>query len=552
MPRHAPRPAAFTLAGLAALVVLSGAGTALPAAPPILAELPPGAGASTLAQAREREAQAAAAVDSLRQALRPGHLFDPMPDVDRGYGLEQLRTDYADMQRRAAGYRATLGDQHPTLVAADQILSDLRGQILAATRKALAAAEHDAAAARAAVAGAEREAAAAQAAQDARMPADVTGAIPPAPPTAAAPRRPPRMDPAPRREDAAQPVLDVGGGASPRMRAAAGAAGLLALLSAAWAALQLLRSFRRPPRSRYTLQRREPALATDVVDRPAPAAAAAPSPAPAPAPAAAAQDMPALGTLPLPPGAARADLAGRVAREPRSPLALAAQSLHAAALARLGRAPGERVTLLVAGLGEARGADADAAALALAAAVAAAGGRVALLEARREGRLRRSVVPEGASAVLVEAGGAVRTAYGLDMPAGTLAVLPCDASEAAAAARPGPARLKGLAGFDLVVVVGEDIAALARGADLVVVTASPAVTAAEVAAAARLCVAAERPCGGLMLEAPGVAAAPPLPAAAPPLPAGGPARRRPASPPPRAAGRPQLRGTLEPLRRHAG
>ena len=582
MPRHAPRPDVLFLAGFAALAILSGAGPALSAAAtpaPALAEPDRVEDPASLALARDRDARAAAAVDGLKLALRPGHLTDPMPDLDRSYGLETLRADYSEMQRKAAGYRATLGSQHPTLAAADQILADLRGQLLDATRRALATAERDAAAARTALAGAERDAAAAR---SSRAPADVTGSLAPwsapdavpASPAASAPARHPTQaaepTPAGAPGDAAADDAAPAGrrrGSPPWELAAAAASGLLALLCAAWASLQLLRSFRRPPPSRFALQRREPALVPAALvpadaDTAAPAADSAPlRPVPAQEHADLADladlpDLAALAALPLPRPVTAAALFAAMAGDPGGPLAAAAARLRAAALARVAGAAGRRVTLLVTGLGDARDADADLAALALAHAAAVAGGRVAVMEARGAGRLRRSAVPAGARPVIVEAGGAARTLYRIDTPAGLLALLPGDASEAAAARHPGAARLRGLDGFDLVVMVGEDIATLAPGADLVVLAASPSVPEAEVAAAANLCRAAGRPCGGVVIEPPAPAAAGRATGLAP-----GPvsgmaavaARRRSAGPPPaRRTDRPQLRGTLEPLRHGVG
>ncbi|WP_237477378.1 hypothetical protein [Lichenibacterium dinghuense] len=539
-----PAPARLALPAAVALV-LAGAALAAPprpaapAAPALATASAPAAydaaqDRAALAVAQDRAARAADAIEDLKRELQPAHLTDPMPEVDRTFGLSSLRSDYADAQRRAAGYRATLGDQHPTLVATEQLLEDLRGQLLAGTRRALASAERDAADARADVAAAERRLAAAAAVPPPRaLPAgaraDATGTVAPLARRAASPLALPPADAAP----AAAPRVDrTGAAAAPPARhslrglALAAAALGLALLSAAWAALRLLRP-RRPRAFPSPVRRVEPALASVPEPQPIPAPET-PRPAPEPAPASVPDGVPVLGRLSLQASAA--------------PSAQAMAGLHATLRAAFGEAAA-RMTVLVAPAADLPLGDADAGAFALALAAAAAGRRPLLMEARARGRLRGALAPAGAVPVAIEAGGAVRTLYRLGPEGAPVALLPSDPGEAeaaaSAAARPGAARLRGLDAFDTVILVGDDPAALAPSADLVLIAAPADVPPAALAAAARALDGGGRPCGAVLVEPA------PVPAPRPsPLP------RRRAEPAP--AARLGLRGTIPPSRRRVG
>lgn len=524
MPTHPARLAPLPAAALA-LLAMAGAGMAdgAPAgtAARAAAVLDRAAGEdeASLAVAQDRSARAEAAVDTLKRALTPGHLTDPMPDADRPFALETLRADYDDMQRKAAGYRATLGEQHPTLSGAEQVLVDLKRQLLDGTRKGLASAERNAAEARAGVGTIERRLAARAArgvSGAAARPADATGSIAPAalpspvpasrpvagvPP--AAPRLPERESPVPPRAalsaDRLSRVLQ-----DQRVMAALAACTLLAVLRGA---LQLVRG-RRPP-SRSPSRRVEPALtaAAPRSDAPTPVGGIADARSPRRRAAAdVGEAVPVLATFSLPSPAARPGRGpGPATHRSEGASAAAAAGLHATLEAASAGGPGARMTVLVTATQGLPGRDVDGAALTLALAAAAAGRRVALMEARPVGRLRRDIVPASAMPMLIEAGGVERTLYRLDAGGLAVAVLPGDAGEAEAAAaarRPETLRLNGLEAFDTIVLLGDDAPSLARAVDVVLIVAPAGAAPDTLAAAARPCRAAGRVCGALLVERP--------------------------------------------------
>ena len=600
-----PFPARFArLAGAMAIgMALVGIGAADAAGPG--ASLPSGLsvqdGALALLAAQNRSAKADAVVDGLKRALTPGHLVDPLPEGGSSFALEGLRADYSDMQRRAAGYRATLGEHHPTLATAALVLAELKDEITEETRRVLGAAERDAAQAHAALNLVERAAAARS-----RPAEDATGSIaaatpsPAAVPSAAlqpaAPETAPALSDATAQDEPAQAIPAPDGstiGALAR-RAAASAGALLAVTAALWAAVSRFRRVPKPaPRHDRPSNRREPAWVvpaafaapaaapetaapiqdTPAQETPAPDASAigtlarraaasagvllavtaalwaavsrsrrVPEPAPrrdrpghrrepawvvppafanlsgapgvapdlvsrsaAPDPVArptapAPEPMPA--TLPVTGLGAPRDVAAAMAQAPDGILAHAAASL----LATLAAAHGDagRMTVLVLRTEDVAADQGDGAALALAIAAAARGRRVALLEARPAGRLRRSTVPAGTEPMVIAAGGTARTAYRVADGGAVVVVLPSDAGEAEVAAeaarRDGTLRLGGLDLFDLVVMVGERAAALSRAADVVLVVAGPATAEEAVAAASKPCRALGRTCRTLTLE----------------------------------------------------
>ncbi len=553
-----PHPAPFRRAVppvAAALAMLAAAAAAASPPPPRTspARASPADGdaaqaTATLVVAQDHAARAAAAIDELKRELAPGHLTDPMPETDQAFGLTALRSDYADAQRRTAGYRATLGDQHPTLLATVQLMDELRAQLLDGTRKALAAAERDDADARADIAAAERRLAAPGGARadaapgrsgpaEARL-ADATGSIAPPRPAArsASPLSlPPAATGGVERHatvDAA-PMQPAAGRRLSRTLAAAGAAAILAALLAAWAALRLLRP-RRPRAAPVPARRVEPAMAVPSAVQPVPEAA---PPRPAPSDA-----VPVLQRLTLPRSAEA--LAAAFSDAPAEGVAGAAAELQATLRDAFGNGAA-RMTVLVSPAAGLPLALADAAALALARAAAAAGRRPLLMEARAAGRLRGALVPAGAMPMLIEAGGASRTLYRLGGgPA--VALLPSDVGEAeaaaSAAARAGTARLRGFDAFDTVILVGDDAGALALGADVLLLAAPAEAAPALVAEAALPLRCTGRPCGAVLVAAEAVAG--PL-ARAIAIP-----RRRPADAAP--AVRPGLRGSIEPARRRVG
>lgn len=499
MPRH-PSRLALLLAG-SALLGSAGLGWAAPS-PAAAAGRTAVADDLALVAARERSANADAAVDALRRNTSPAHVAEPLPGVDHGFGLETLRAEYLDVQRKVAGYRATLGEQHPTLVAAEQMLGMLRAQVLDATRGALTGAERQAAEARAAVAAAERRKAADAAGHDeatdavsAAAPRTVirdfppvdrdlaTGSVP-----AATADAPVERDTVTGRAAAPRPVAATPPDAGPTDAAALALLAALAGLGGAW-------GFARRPARRADARRVEPAMARE------------PAALPAPAPPA----LPVLATFAL-----ATDAAGRLTgAAPAGGLLAAASALHGTLRAALGDAPGTRLTVLVVPVAGLSGAEADVVGLTLAAAAAAAGRRPALMEARSDGRLRAALVPPEASPMLVEAGGATRTLYRLGEGAAAVAALPSDPGEAEAAAdaarRPNTVRLRGLDAFDTVILLGGDIETMARGVDAVIAAAPADLAPATRAAVARDCSAAGRPCGAVLVvraaTAPAVAAA---------------------------------------------
>ena len=548
-----PHPAALRLAAPAAAALamlaapLAGFGTLALAAsaaprPAAQAVSVPSAGegdaagaAAALAAAKGRFAKAALVIDDLKRELLPGHLTDPMPETDRVIGLASLRTDYADAQRRAAGYRATLGDQHPTLVAAEQLMEELRTELLDTTRKALASAERDAAEARTDMAAAERQIGAATARSRAPEPtaADATGSVvaPPRPSTnAASPLSLPPATLSPAATSAQRPSGDAAATIRPDAPKHPSLALLLAAVTAAamlavWAGLKLRRR-RRPRVAPLRGRRVEPALVTPVVDEPVPM----------PSPAVQADAVPVLQRW-----------ASQQAGEELSGAAgVAAADLHATLRAAFGETAQARMTVLVAPAAGLAERDADAAAVTLALASAAAGHRPLLMEARAAGRLRGAFVAADASPMLIEVGGTLRTLYRLG-PAGALvAVLPGDAGEAevalAADARTGTARLRGFDAFDTVILVGDDPTALAASADLVLIAAPVEATPAALAESARPLAGSGRPCGAVLIDASPGADAAAIGRPAPP-------RRRRIMPAAAAAARLGLRGSIEPPRR---
>ena len=521
-----PFPARFArLAGAMAIgMALVGIGAADAAGPG--ASLPSGLsvqdGALALLAAQNRSAKADAVVDGLKRALTPGHLVDPLPEGGSSFALEGLRADYSDMQRRAAGYRATLGEHHPTLATAALVLAELKDEITEETRRVLGAAERDAAQAHAALNLVERAAAARS-----RPAEDATGSIAAATPSPAAapsaalqpagPETAPALSDATAQDEPAQgmPAPDGSTIGALARRAAASAGVLLAVTAALWAAVSRSRRVPKPaPRRDRPSNRREPAwvvpaafagpsvapgVAPDLVSRPAaPDPVARPT---APAPVSTRATLPVTGL-----GAPR-DVAAAMARAPDGALARDAASLLATLVAAHGDAG--RMTVLVLRTEDVAADQGDGAALALAIAAAARGRRVAVMEARPAGRLRRSTVPAGTEPMVIAAGGTARTAYRVADGGAVVVVLPSDAGEAEVAAeaagRDGTLRLGGLDLFDLVVMVGERAAALSRAADVVLVVAGPAAAEEAVAAASKPCLAMGRTCRTLTLEAAPVA-----------------------------------------------
>ena len=531
-----PIPARFALIAGAAAVVLALAGTAGAAGAGASPRPGPSAqdGAMALVAARDRSARADAAVDGLRRALTPGHLVDPLPEAGSSFTLDGLRADYSDMQRRAAGYRATLGDHHPTLATAALVLAELKQEITEETRRVLAAAERDAAQAHAAQNLVERAAAA-----GARPAEDATGSIAAAVPSpasaassAARPAGPQTAVPPPdalardafardafaqdvpaqdtpaqdaSAQDASASDASASDATAPEGsttgslagRAAASAGVLLAVTAALWGAVSRTRRVPTSAAGRdLPRHRREPAL---VVPAGSAGLPVAPDPIVRPA---VPEPKPVRATLPVPGRGAPRDVAAAMAQCPDGPLARDAASI----LATLASAHGDagRMSVLVLRTEDVAADQGDGAALALAIAAAARGQRVALMEARPAGRLRHSTVPAGTGAMLIAAGGTARTAYRFAGGGAVVVVLPSDAGEAEAAAsaarRDGTLRLDGLDVFDLVVIVGERAAALSRAADLVLVVAGPETAAETVAAAAKPCRAMGRVCRTLTLE----------------------------------------------------
>ena len=182
--------------------------------------------------------------------------------------------------------------------------------------------------------------------------------------------------------------------------------------------------------------------------------------------------------------------------------------------------------------------DADGAALALVLAAAAAGRRAVILEARAAGRLRGALVDAGTAPILVEAGGAERTLYRVDVGPLTIAVLPTDAGEAeaamAAAARPETGRCRGLDGLDIVVLVGDGTDDLASAADVVLVATATSEAIPDTAMRGR---EAGRTWAVVTLERPAT-------------PAGDPPGASPGSAPDRVRQRPGHARTVGPARHH--
>ena len=547
---------ALAFALLATVASAGVARAAPPFASPIAASAPEDEAA--LLVARDRSARADASVDALKRALTPGHLTDPTPETDGAYGLDTLRGEVTDLQRKAAGYRATLGDRHPTLVGTEQVLADFRTHLQDATRQALATASREAAEARAVADELDRRLAARSKTPPVSN-ADATGSIPSLQASEAAPALQPRIgrpathSAAPRRDEAGAAAAQAAGLDRPVAHRLsepliALAAGALALLLAVGAALRVLRAIR--PRARRSAARVEPAMATaEAVPVPPAEPARAETPTRPERPAAAPRDVvPVLATLPLPRSNAAADVAALFAAEPDGALARAAAALHATLRDAFPSESHARLTVLVAGAEGLGDGDGDLAALALAFAAAAAGRRAVILETRPAGRLRRGLVPAGTVPILVEAGGAERTLYRVDAGALTVAVLPTDPGEAevavTAGTRPQTGRVRGLDAFDLVVLVGGNAAALAAAADVVVIAADAAASPDTIAEAARPCRDAGRVCGALVLARPAAALSSVTRL---------PTRRRSLPDPVQIApARLGLRGSIEPSRRRAG
>ena len=521
-------PARLALLAGAAIAVLALAGTgAAEAAGPGGSAFPGTAvreDALTLLSARDRSARADAIVAGLKRALTPGHLVDPLPAGGSTSVLDGLRADYSDMQRRAAGFRATLGDRHPTLATATLVLAELKVEIAQETRRILGAAERDAAQAHAALDLVEPAAA-----TRVRPVKDVTGSIASAVPPPAATLQPPGAGTAAPSSDTfapgeqaqdeqgqgaqrqnaqleVEPASEASASAGLVGRAAASGAILLAVTAALWGAVS--RGRRIPgsaPRRAAPSTRREPGWVIPTVDDGLPAAPEAATPGAGPEPVTpppAPVPEPAQATLPVTGRGTPRDVAAAMAQAPDGALARDAARLLATLDAAHGGAG--RMTVLVVRAEDVAAEQGDGAALALAIAASACGRRVALLEARPAGRLRRSTVPAGTTPMVIAAGGTTRTAYRFADGGAVVVVLPGDAGEAEAAAeaarRDGTLRLDGLDGFDLVVMVGERAAALSRAADFVLVLAGPDSAAEAIAAVVEPCRAAGRICRTVTLQ----------------------------------------------------
>ena len=494
--RRAPTLAFLGMSAIAAAGCCLGRAEAATAAPSptaaFEADFDP---AASLDGARARTARARAALDALKRAAQPGHLLDPLPDEDRTLAIEDLRSQYSALQLKAATLATTLGDHHPDLVAAQQALADLRNQLLAATKTAAAAAEHDFNDARAAESAREHQLAA--------RTDDVTGSIEaqaPAP-AKAAPPRPPRDVVAgsqgreaseavtPSRDPVGQPsALTMMADADWDRLIMALAAVVLGALAVAVALLALL-----TPRGQRVTRRHR---LVDVPVEPAVEPSIKPG-------------VPVLATVALPAAADATRLVSNMAREPDGSVARSA-TLIAEMIQRAAEAAGleDHVTVLVTPLS--RSVEVEALAASIAVADAAAGHRVLLMDARPHGRLRETLLAGVPVALLLELGSVIRPAYELRVAETTLTLLPSDPAELEAVrwamAQPGAQRRRGLAGFDTIMVLGEGVEAdaekLVGGADLVLIAAPETTSPEDLAAASRLLKArGDRPCGAVLVQA---------------------------------------------------
>ena len=508
-----------------------------------------------VADARAASDAAEATLDAAKHVLTPGHLLDPLPPSLMA-GLGEFQAEYAEMERKVAGYRATLGDQHPTLKGAEEVLDALRGQIVEGAQHAVAAAQQDATRARATVASLERQARAADAT------ASIAKAAPLPRPAASLPAREPTARPASEARPA-EPMPDESSNAAPsaphtaRPWTAAASlviahavrlalqhpwAGAATGCLAASAGLSLLVALFRPRRRRTPaplLMRIEPAAPIDTVPAATPVAAR-PTTAPCPAPAL----VPVLATLPLQARDDPATIRARLDRGADTALARQAASVVATLLAATG--PQHPLSVVVTPAAGTPEAQAQAAALALASAATAAGRRVLLVDASSGGRLGPALAPDTAAAASVAVGGRLRDLLRVSLAGRVLAVLGGDAA-AATTGRPAP-RLPSLDGFDAIVIAGEPGCGEIVAARFALLVAPRGADAGVLAVAARIAAGETgRPCGLLAIEpveAP-VAAIP----EAPRQPDTFPSRRR--TGPETATARIGLRRTFDPVRRTA-
>ena len=509
--RHSSRsPRAAALAALLlASCLAAGAGRAAAAshAPPTAPE--PFDFGQQLADARTESDAAEAALEAAKRVLTPGHLLDPLP-TRLTTGLGELQAEYAEMERKAAGYRTTLGDQHPTLRGAEDVLAELRRQIVDGARRAVATAQQDATRTRAAVATLERRARA----------ADTTGSIVPSAPSAAPTRLPtvgskgitetqaatvpPGSREIPRelsQVPRAAPDATMGRSLSRTLAEAlplalrhpwiAAAAGMLA----GGAALVMLALLIRPRR------RRSPALAPIRIEpaaplEPVPVAHRSEPPPSTVQPSVAA--VPVLATLPLEAGDDPVAIRSRLDRQPDAALARAATSVFATLAAAADGEPGSRVSVVVTASAGADDAQADAAALVLAAAAADTGRRVLVIDNHPDSRLGRSLAPTAAPIAVAERSGRLCSVHRVAIGGRTMALL---SGEAGRSAEPSPARLPNLDGFDTIVIVGDLDGTADVSAGLALVVAPCGAAQEDLAAAARIAAGAgERPCGVLLIE----------------------------------------------------
>ncbi len=492
--RHAA--AALVMSAIAAAVFCFAPIEAATAAPsPGAAVDLDGGPAAVLDAARTRTARARSWLDALKRAALPGHLLDPLPEGEQTLAIEDLRSQYSALQIKAATLATTLGDHHPDLVAAEQILADLRNKLLAAVKAAAIGAEHGLGDARAAESAAER--------QLTVLNTDVTGSIGARSPIPAkAPEPSPSRDTqaglqGPGVSDAMTPTRGPAGQTSASTVLAdadserlmmALAAVAFGALAAAVALVALLR-----PRHQASTPARRP---SEVVAEPMAELEGKPG-------------VPVLATIALPAAGGASRLLATMEREPDGTVARSA-TVIGEMIQRAAEAAGfdDHVTVLVTPLSGS--VEVEALATSIAVANAAASHRVLLMDARPHGRLRETLPIETPVALLIELGSVIRPAYELRVAETTLALLPSDPAELEtvrrAMTRPGMLRRRGLASFDTVVVLGEgvdvDAEKLVQGADLVLIAAAEGTSPDDLAAASRgLKIHGDRPCGAIMVQA---------------------------------------------------
>ena len=119
-----------------------------------------GEGATALAVARTKTADAKARYDQIKRIIASGRPADAVPEALKSGLIDRLRGQYADIARQEATYATTLGAKHPALIETQNQLRQVQGLIGEELRRIASGAANDYQVARANEASVDKQVAA--------------------------------------------------------------------------------------------------------------------------------------------------------------------------------------------------------------------------------------------------------------------------------------------------------------------------------------------------------------------------------------------------------